>query len=556
MIIDLIVCIITKLIQLRSFYDRRIYAIFLIYACHDAVIRACVISKIIRIDIIAHGSEKQIRPDVNILIHINININSDILHISLIMNKVKTTGLNIKSYLLFFIMISISLLIYIIPLFTDGLFNISDSVYSIIYISISLLITMVFISQKEQLTSPMFLFNCTCFLFLGGRFFSHFILGDLWDIFELNFLTKFNSNNIETLNIFLIVIVFQIFSNLGYFLTKVSYNPHAKIYPRSKLASRLIYIALFTSFFLVIYNQYSLLAETMSDGYLSRYSEKQSTAYSGGDTLIVSIFYVLIGISFSIMNRKIQMICCILVLIYGVMNVLGGQRGPFVVSLLFCLWFYGLNKKISLKKILIFCFVCLFAVTAISSITARGDRYADLDLLKYIGVFLYHQGITLSVINYGINQIGDAYPIYPYITSFLPGGGRIASMIAGKSLMPYELGFGAFTANFANPQEYLNGRGTGWSIVGNLYFFSGCNLFIYSMISYAFGAIIKYLNTKSRMSMFYFGLLACIIPALFFVARAEFKTVFTTAIIYCVFYLVYIVFDKLIMYRKFVSSDK
>nr|WP_225914323.1 O-antigen polysaccharide polymerase Wzy [Morganella morganii] len=434
-------------------------------------------------------------------------------------------------------------------------FSVNNSAYSSVFLFLIVLITYVFIIEKEKLTSAMFIFNCTVFIFLGGRFISHFILGDAWEIFDLNFMTKFKSNEFESSRVFSIVFSFIVFSNFSYFiLTKNKNKPYTLIGGSTKKSSNTILLLLLTVIFLCLCkDQLDLYLITKSNGYLSRYSGHQSSAYKAGDTILTTLFYVFIGICFSKKSSVLQKTSCFYLLVIGLLNAIGGQRGPFIVSLLFIIWFIGLTKDIGIKKLAFFAIASSLLLVFIMSFTVRGDKYSDFGIINGMAVFLYHQGVTLSVINYGISELFDKYPIYPYITSFIPGGARLSTIINGGPLMPYELGFGAFTAHAANPAEYANGRGTGWSIIGNFYLFSGGVIAIFFIISSAFGVAMRYLESSAKTSNFHLGLLACILPPLFFSARAEFKTVFTTTIIYFATYLVYVSFIKLIRNIKLAS---
>ena len=116
-------------------------------------------------------------------------------------NKIKT-----KTMLTFIALIAMSVFFMVntVLLF----FSVNNSMYSSVFLFLIASITYIFITEKEKLTSAMFIFNCTVFIFLGGRFISHFILGDTWEIFDLNFMTKFKSNEFESSRIFSIVLSF------------------------------------------------------------------------------------------------------------------------------------------------------------------------------------------------------------------------------------------------------------------------------------------------------------------------------------------------------------
>lgn len=460
-------------------------------------------------------------------------------------NKIKT-----KTMLTFIALITISVFFMVNTALL--FFSVNNSTYSSVFLFLIASITYTFITEKEKLTSTMFIFNCTVFIFLGGRFISHFILGDAWEIFDLNFMTKFKSNEFESSRIFSIVFSFVVFSNFSYFLlTKNKNKPYTLISGSTKKRSNTILFLLITAIFLYLCKeQLDLYLITKSNGYLSRYSGHQSSAYKAGDTILTTLFYVFIGICFSKKSSALQKISCFYLLAIGLLNAIGGQRGPFIVSLLFIIWFIGLTRDIGIKKLAFFAISSSLLLVFIMSFTVRGDKYSDFGIVNGVAVFLYHQGITLSVINYGISELFDKYPIYPYITSFIPGGARLSAIINGGPLMPYELGFGAFTAHAANPVEYANGRGTGWSIIGNFYLFSGGVMVIFFIISSALGITLRYLESSAKTSSFHLGLLACILPQLFFSARAEFKTVFTTALMYIFIFALLSLVSSIIRNKK------
>ncbi|EKK1111158.1 O28ac/O42 family O-antigen polymerase, partial [Escherichia coli] len=147
------------------------------------------------------------------------------------------------------------------------------------------------------------------------------------------------------------------------------------------------------------------------------------------------------------------------------------------------------------------------------------------------------QGNTLAVVGY-VRTITD-YPVFAYISTFLPGSSFFASMFHGGSdLNSYMLSFPAYANYVANPNMYFAGYGLGWSIISSVEMFSADILFIFCIFSVLIGMFLKFANEQAKRNSFWFGAVACLCAKILFTARADIKTIIPLFMYYAIMYLI------------------
>lgn len=454
------------------------------------------------------------------------------------MNKIRiraTTQLLLWGFLLLIICLNIS-----------GYFwgeYLSEVQYSYFYVLFVMSLVTVYYVQNESFTSLGFLFNACLFLFIGGRFIAIALGLGGEQVFTLNFMTQYTPSNSAKLEIYTRVMVFQIFLNIGYLiLLKNDVVVKAEV-ENKKMPGTLLFIFVLFLFLLCLIEQYQMLVKAMSEGYLARYGN-QAESYDAGSAFKYTLLSVFTGLLFATRKKFFIIINFIIYMSLATIIILIGARGAFVSTILMGVWLYGLHKKISLKKLVIIFFGLAGALLFIMNFSARGNYYST-ELIESLLRFLYDQGNTLSVVGY-VRTIPD-YPVFAYISTFLPGSSFFASLFYGGSdLNSYMLSFPAYANYVANPSMYLAGYGLGWSIISSVEMFSGDILILFGIMSFFIGVFLKYANERAKTSSFWFGAVACLCAKMLFTARADIKTIIPLFIYYAVMYMLVSNFMKLL----------
>lgn len=454
----------------------------------------------------------------------------------------KINKLRIGTYYLFFLDIGIFLLLLVSYFFK--FYNISYMLYSIIVLLLLLNIILKFYIEKICFASIMFIFNVTIFVFLGGRFLSYIYFRD-FNPFELTFMGYFLPTKKEELYIFVYFILFIISINSGYFFLDIERKPTYKAKQINKTILNIIFIFALILFAFTIKNSFNEFLNTLKFGYLSLFTH-QANEYKSGEGFFKTLTFILLAISSTYNSKKRSIIIYFCLFFYGFILILSGSRGTFITTTLLGFWWVNRNKYVSLKKISIFGVLVFFSMLFLLTFSTRGTTLKTSSLSNAVFAFVKQQGITFPILSYAINDVGS-YPFMAYFTNFMPiAPVRIGSVLLNKNFYLYELGFGSYTAYSLNPSAYLSGSGTGWSLLGNFYFFSFGNLLFFTILCFLAGYFIKVLETKTFVSFFWFGMAILILPKLFFVARAEFKSVFMGIILYALIYLLIDLFNRLI----------
>jgi hypothetical protein len=349
----------------------------------------------------------------------------------------------------------------------------------------------------------------------------------------------------EELYVFIYFISFIISMNSGYFFLNIERKTTYKAKQINKTILNIIFIFAIILFIFTIKNSFNKFLNTLKFGYLSLFTH-QANEYKTGANSLELLTFVLLAISSTYNSKKRSIIIYFCLFVYAFILILSGSRGTFITTTLLGFWWLNRNKYVSLKKISIFGAIVFFGMLFLLTFSSRGTTLNTSSLTDTVFAFVKQQGITFPIISYAINNI-DTYPFMAYFTNFIPiAPVRIGSVLLNKNFYLYELGFGSYTAYSLNSSAYLSGSGTGWSLLGNYYYFSFGNLLFFTVLCFLTGYFIKVLEKKSMFSFFWFGLAIEILPGIFFVARAEFKSVFMKIAIYTFIYLIIYLFSKLV----------
>ncbi|EPH7196094.1 O-antigen polysaccharide polymerase Wzy [Proteus mirabilis] len=420
------------------------------------------------------------------------------------------------------------------------------NILSYSYIINIILTIIIFINEKKRLTSLLFLFNISQYLFIGGRIITFpFLEHELNSPFDLEFMTNFYSSTNNSIYVYSIIFLFNFLINLFYFFIKINNNKKNTIWLNILVCPIFFFYILL--FLLLSISEFNLYLKTKDLGYLARYSY-QSEQYSSGNSTLLILFYTFLGLLFCFRNKKIIIFSYLLLLIYSFIIILGGQRGPFISAIMMGIWLYGINKNISLKKLMSLFFL-LFLFLIIMGISSRGVNGDINNYVYLLEMFIYKQGVTLGVISYSISDFQN-FPIMAYVNSLIPGATRIYSLFIDNQLSLPDLGFGPFVSHTANNVMFQEGYGLGWSILLNLYLFSFNNPLIFIFFCFLFSYFLNKLDNCFYHD-YWFGLSGTLATKIVFSPRDDLKNIIHFAIFFTIaYFLLKIINTTLLRYRN------
>lgn len=152
-------------------------------------------------------------------------------------------------------------------------------------------------------------------------------------------------------------------------------------------------------------------------------------------------------------------------------SLMMGQRGEFVIPIMFFLWYSSRFYSIKISAFKVFVLgggiVILCAYIALSRI---GEQ-VNIDVLTILGAFVGSSSTSFSLLEYCV-QFQDelASPPYPYFLDPLIGGltgvtGQTAETLQYRAQLGNHLGY------FLNPNYFLAGKSTGSSFMAEMYQF-------------------------------------------------------------------------------------
>lgn len=278
----------------------------------------------------------------------------------------------------------------------------------------------------------------------------------------------------------------------------------------------------------------------LSNGYLALYVGLQNDSYSNSNFVNV-LFPIVFGLAITFGNNALKTRYILLFFIHALLNILMGTRSAFGAFLLICLWIYSMTHQISLKKIFFWCLLSIVMLLFVYSFSIRANEQgvSNESLIDKMLFFAFSQGGTLMT--FDSSRLVENYPIIPYFQSFFPGAANIFSFLTGEELYHWNTSFSGYMDYQLNPDLYFSGCGLGWSILSDLYLFSGGTWIIFFFLSLIYGMFIAVLEKKAIHCNFFKYLGVSISYSLVLLPRGSLSSLFPL-LIYSVFIWVIFLF--------------
>lgn len=406
-------------------------------------------------------------------------------------------------------------------------------------------------STSHRLT-PFILLYFSSGLFLGGQFFAHLldVNCELWQKTFFQTYSIIDEERAKETTIYLIS--FTSISTFAYTRKKLNRRTLFNSESLSKVEGIRRFLSILFWFLLVSILIDSIIAfqRVLQYGYVSLYVASQNEEFQSN-----GIFYILrfvcFGLAFAYGDTKLQKRYVIMFIINATIGILIGGRGAFGALLLFSVWMYSLKHKLKLKKMLLSFILCGGVLISVFSFSIRGknDLQYSGNALEIASTFLSEQGVSLVV--FDLSRSIEDYPILPYFQSIIPMSSRIYSIVSGEILYQEDVSFQAHMNKSVNQRLFASGAGLGWSILSDVYLFSGRSFFIYCILSYLFGWVCRFLEEKAQTSAFAKGILFTIIFPLIMLPRSNLSTVMPLIIYYAIICgFLFLIQNSMVRYTK------
>lgn len=396
-----------------------------------------------------------------------------------------------------------STLLGLLILFFINIFPDDQYVQSLIFVAYYILAAYsLWVTAGKQL-NLFFLFFLTFGLFIGGRFFATILTGTEYNLWDPTFYYDYHVPFSRKIEIFRYVIGFMCFSVLGYGIshTRNHGSIDIQLKPTTILNIDHILRVIFPILaFLAIYDCIQAFLTALGGGYLASYIEAQNGDYKGA-SLVSTLSYVLFGLALGYGTRATQKRYVILFVIESLFAVAIGGRGAFGATLLILIWLYSRKRKISLKKLLMFCVGSAIILMLVFSFSIRAADIENEVNIRDIGsMFLYTQGVSLMV--FDASRLIDSYPAIPYFQSLIPGVSVLYSAVTGNMLPATDVAFPSYMCSQLNPQLWSDGYGLGWTLMSDLYLYSNRQFIGFLLLSLLWGFLIGKLDFHMLSSRF------------------------------------------------------
>lgn len=441
---------------------------------------------------------------------------------------------------IYYILLILTLFISISVL---NLCRLSQLEYAILMCSV-FSIGLVVLWKKSQIT-PFFLFLVTfSFLFIGGRFWAFLISPDegLFDLQRGTFLIRESIKTPHFTSTLVWVICFFILAIYGYFIKKRKTSLSVS-FPNFQINRTLKLLFWPLAAFSLLVKIFDFKYALENGGYLAMY-EGQNETYSSFSSLGTTVLYILWGMSFVFGDKQVKRRYFILLFLYTFITILIGSRGAFGSFLMFALWIYSLKKKIKIIKLTVIGGFLFTLLLFVFSFSIRESGAGDVSETDALSAFLYSQGVTLLV----FDQTRDvaSFPVVAYFQAFIPGATFLYTHLFNPSAYPYDLTFDAYISNLINPKEYANGHAVGWSILGDVYVFSGGNILIFALLSILFGMLCAYIENNCSKKPFFAVLVYAVFLKFMILPRAGINTIVPFIWYIAVLYLLIVIFPQIL----------
>lgn len=452
--------------------------------------------------------------------------------------------------LTFSISIFLSFTLGFIFLFFQNIIPVNEKVLSWEFIIYYILVlNTLWISAGKRLT-PFILFYLTFGLFIGGRFFA-VGFGYNESIFAPTFFWDYYVDDVRKIEIMRYVIGFILMSMIGYVLSK-----GIKLGKLKKLDFRISnftikelnnFLKLCFPLFLIttLYYSGTDLIRVIKGGYLALYLGRQTESYAVGASIILALNSAFFGIALGYGDQKNKNKYLFLFIIRAIIDVIIGSRRSFGAMLLVFLWLWSEKKKISFKKISFFILLSfsILLIVASFSLRAISPNSNMLDSNQLIYSFLYSQGITLMV--FDSSRLITDYPVIGYFNSVFPGTNLLYSQLTFKTLFPKDIGWSNWMCYQFNPEYFESGAGLGWSLLSDIYLYSGRIFPFFLILSSTWALFIGVWERIAKYSRFMNAWMFMVIMPIVIIPRASLGSIIPQVYYLLLFFLILLFFVQL-----------
>lgn len=382
-----------------------------------------------------------------------------------------------------------------------------------------------YFTWKTDRMSPFFFFLATfTFLFIGGRFWAELILPHHFSMRRGNFFDETKIADPLWFQSLTYILVFLYSATIAYInYPRKNKDKPTICYKRQERLSidRFLMVVFWLLAPFVLYDVGSRLLVALTEGYLSLYA-MQTENVAAGSGLVASMLYVFFGIAFVYGNHRTKKAFMLLMFAKAFVFILIGQRAKFGSLLLFFMWYYFRDKKVNVLKMALMVGVSLFLLIWLASISLRYGAGIDLTApFQVLARFFYSQGVSLTT--FTCSQKIDSYPALPYFVSFIPGMASIVSMFS--AIPPQDASFAHYLAYSLDEGLYNSGHGLGWTLLSDIYLYSGRTYILFALLSALFGSICARVEDKSKTSRFAAVVVFTVFLNLTFLPRAGLYTI-------------------------------
>lgn len=354
--------------------------------------------------------------------------------------------------------------------------------------------------------TPFFLFLITfCFLFIGGHFWGNLFSPDLLSTRVGSFMDPIPSSETEWRKTLLYILIFLYCSLLGYEKKYEKKNMlKDNTYYFKKVSSgnnvsfnRFLSIVFIPLSIIVIYTQYQALLQVLTGGYSVVYLSQNDNYSSNSSLVVFSYFFFAMAMVYG--NKKNRRLYLGLLCLDGLIKILAGGRGSFGSFLMLIIWLCSLKWNINLKKIFILGIGGLVILLSMSQLSKRAqDSNNKFNKINDIfGLFVYAQGESLSTFESSRNF---TYPVIAYVQTFIPGSGYLHAKLIDTDAKNYESSFSLYLSRSLNWKKFERGDGAGWTVLSDIYVFSGRTWIGFILLSLLLGCCFAVVEIKSKRS--------------------------------------------------------
>ena len=263
------------------------------------------------------------------------------------------------------------------------------------------------------------------------------------------------------------------------------------------------------------------LMRVIQGGYLALYMERQTDSYSAGTNLLLALNSIFFGLAMGYGDKRTQKSYLFLFAIRALVEVAIGSRRSFGALILVLLWIWAQRRNVPIWKVALLLIGGASLLIIIASFSIRalapGATMINYDQIAYS--FLYSQGISLMV--FDTSRLITDYPTIGYFNNLIPGTNFLYSLFSGKTLYPQDIDFSNWMCYQLNPELFTSGAGLGWSLLSDLYLYSGGILPLFYLLSSFWGIFIGKLETLSKQSKILKSWLFMVIIAIVIIPRAS-----------------------------------